>query len=116
MRSKIENVNLEDNVDKRVFTERWKQPGDRARFKSLQDWEDITRTTSRFVENDNTLTLQSLSIGYEVPAEKLRQTFFRQLRFSFNMSDVFRISTIEQERGLSYPFARSFNFSVNVGF
>ena len=116
LRSKIENADLEDNVDKRVFTERWKQPGDRVRFKSLQDWEDITRATSRFVENDNTLTLQSLSVGYEVPAVKLRQTFFRQLRFSFNMSDVFRISTIEQERGLSYPFARSFNFSVNVGF
>ena len=116
LQSKIENVDLEDNVDKRVFTERWKQPGDRARFKSLQDWEDITRSTSRFVENDNTLTLQSLSVGYEVPAAKLRQTFLRQLRFSFNMSDVFRISTIEQERGLSYPFARSFNFSVNVGF
>ena len=116
LQSKIENADLNGNVDKRVFTERWKEPGDRVRFKSIKDWEKPTYATSRFVQDDNTLTLQSLSLGYEFPTDVLRKMFLRQLRFSFNMSDVFRISTIKRERGLAYPFARSFYFSVNVGF
>ncbi len=116
LQGKIENVDLKGNVDKRVFSERWKEPGDRAKFKSIKDWEKPTYATSRFVQDDNTLCLQSLSLGYELPREVLRKMFLRQMRFSFNMSDVFRVSTIKRERGTSYPFARSFNFSINVGF
>ncbi|MCB6974336.1 MULTISPECIES: SusC/RagA family TonB-linked outer membrane protein [Butyricimonas] len=116
LQGKIENVDLKGNVDKRVFSERWKEPGDRAKFKSIKDWEKPTYATSRFVQDDNTLSLQSLSLGYELPRELLRKMFLRQMRFSFNTSDVFRVSTIKRERGTSYPFARSFNFSINVGF
>lgn len=116
LQTKIENANLRKNVDKRVFSDRWKNPGDEVGFKSLEDWEMKTDPTSRFVQDDNTLTLQSLSLGYELPQTLLKKIYFTRVKFAFNMNDVFRISSIKQERGLSYPFARSFNFSVNVSF
>ena len=38
------------------------------------------------------------------------------LRFSFYMNDVYTWSSIRIERGTSYPFARSFNFSLSATF
>ena len=116
LQTKIENANIENNVDKRVFTDRWKKQGDIAGFKSLKQYNIPTNPTSRFVQDDNTLTLQSVSVGYELPSEILKKIRFSRVKFAFNMNDVFRVSSIKQERGLSYPFARSYSFSVNVGF
>ena len=116
LQTKIENADIENNVDKRVFTDRWKKQGDIAGFKSLKQYNVPTNPTSRFVQDDNTLTLQSLSVGYELPADILKKIRFSRVKFAFNMNDVFRVSSIKQERGLSYPFARSYSFSVNVGF
>lgn len=116
LQTKIENADLENNVDKRVFTDRWKNPGDVSGFKSLKEYRVPTNPTSRFVQDDNTLTLQSLSVGYELPLDVVKKIRFNRVKFAFNMNDVFRVSSIKQERGLSYPFARSYSFSVNVGF
>lgn len=116
LQTKIENANLNYNADRRVLTDRWKNPGDIAGFKSLKDYDEATKPTSRFIQDEKTLTLQAVSLGYELPRSLLSKTFLNQVRFSFNMNDVFRFSTIEQERGLSYPFARGYSFSVNVGF
>ena len=35
---------------------------------------------------------------------------------SFYMDDVFRASTVKTERGLTYPFARTFSFSLQATF
>ena len=115
LQSKIENANIEKNVDKRVFTDRWKNEGDICQFKSLQDYRELTNPTSRFVQDDNTLTFQSLSLGYELPERIVRKMYLNRVRFSFNMNDIFRLSTIKQERGLSCPFSRGYSFSVNIG-
>jgi len=32
------------------------------------------------------------------------------------MTDVFYLSTIKQERGTSYPFARTFSLGANITF
>ena len=116
LQSKIENANIENNIDKRVFTDRWKEPGDISRYKSLKDWEISTNPTSRFIQDDNTLTLQSLTAGYELPKSLTRKFYFDKIKFSFTMNDVFRVSSIKQERGLSYPFARAYNFSISASF
>lgn len=116
LQSKIENANIEGNVDRRVFTDRWKKPGDVALFKSLEDWQTATRTTSRFVQDDNTLALQSINVGYDLPTELVKKWKLDRIRLTFNVNDVFRLSTIKQERGTSYPFSHEFNFSINVGF
>ena len=115
LQSKVENANIEKNVDKRVFTDRWKNEGDVCQFKSLQDYRELTNPTTRFVQDDNTLTFQSLSLGYELPSRIVRKMYLNRVRLSFNMNDIFRLSTIKQERGLSYPFSRGYSFSVNIG-
>ena len=115
LQSKIENANIEKNVDKRVFTDRWKNEGDICQFKSLKDYRETTNPTTRFVQDDNTLTFQSLSLGYELPDRIVQKLYLNKVRFSFNMNDVFRLSTIRQERGLSYPFSRGYSFSLNIG-
>jgi len=38
------------------------------------------------------------------------------LRLSVTANELFYLSTIKQERGLSYPFARSATFSAQVNF
>jgi hypothetical protein len=40
----------------------------------------------------------------------------QSLRFSVNMNDIWRAATIEAERGIDYPFARSFTFSLSTRF
>ena len=32
------------------------------------------------------------------------------------MNDIFRISNIKEERGIDYPFQRSFSLSIGLGF
>lgn len=39
-----------------------------------------------------------------------------RMKLSFYMNDVFTLSSIDIERGTSYPFARNFNFSLSVTF
>lgn len=116
LQSKIENANVIQNLDKRVFTDRWKNPGDVSQYKSLKNWNQYTNATSRFVMNDNTFTLQSLSVGYELPRTLVSRISLDRVRFTFSMNDLFRLSSIKQERGTAYPFAQGYNFSVNVGF
>ena len=67
LQTKIENADIENNVDKRVFTDRWKKQGDIAGFKSLKQYNVPTNPTSRFVQDDNTLTLQPASVRHQLP-------------------------------------------------
>jgi Cu/Ag efflux protein CusF len=39
-----------------------------------------------------------------------------RLSVAFYMNDVAKLSTIKTERGLSYPFARNYNFSLQMTF
>lgn len=36
------------------------------------------------------------------------------LRFEVGANDLFRLSSVKAERGLSYPYARNINFSLSV--
>jgi len=116
LQNKIENANIRENADKRVFDERWKEQGDITKFKALTDWTQTTKPTSRFVEDNNILELKSLSLGYSLPRELLKNNFLNNVKFTMTMNDVFRMSSIKQERGTSYPFARKFNLSCFISF
>ena len=48
--------------------------------------------------------------------EILKRCGMERLRVSAYANNLFTISSIEIERGTSYPFARSFNFSLSVTF
>jgi hypothetical protein len=113
----VESVNiLSSNADRRVLTMRWKKPGDMAPLKAITDRYAFTRPTSRFVQKNNTLTFNSLSLGYDTDRGLARRIGLSMLRFQFSMNDVAVFSTIHQERGTSYPFARTFSFTLNASF
>lgn len=113
---KVENANLLYNVDRRIFTDRWVNVGDVSRFKDIKDT-SVTRSTSRFVEDENTWTLSSINFSYDFDRFAfVKNLGFNRLRLSFDMNDVARISTVKQERGTSYPFARTFSFSLQAMF
>lgn len=112
---KIEVTDNMKNPDRRALTERWKAPGDIARFKSIKDTSP-TNSTSRFVQKEQLLSFSSLRLSYTLPTERLKQTFISLLRLSATLNDIFYVSTIKQERGLSYPFARTINLSAQINF
>lgn len=113
---KVENADLAYNVDRRIFTDRWVNPGDVSRFKNIKD-QTTTRATSRFVEDQNVWTLSSVNFSYDFDSFKMiRDMGFRRLRLSFDMNDVAYISSVKIERGTSYPFARSFSFTLQAMF
>lgn len=114
---KVENIDLmKYNADKRVLMERWSTFGQVTRLKALSDRNEVTRPTSRFVQNNNILDLNSLTLGYDFQQELIRKIGLSMLRVQFNMKDIVHLSSVKQERGLSYPFARTFNFTLNASF
>lgn len=115
--AKIENVNPQRNVDIRAFTERWHQAGD------VVPYLDISATggkayiySDRFVEKDNELWLSNVNLQYNVPDECVKKFGLQKLYVGVGMEDLFRLTTAKYERGTSYPYSRSVNFSLSVTF
>lgn len=71
--------------------------------------------SSRFVQRNNSLTLQSLNVSYDF-YEFARQLRLESLRLSLYANDLFWITTIKQERGTAYPFTRSYTFALSFSF
>lgn len=126
--SKVENANLEENVDIRLYDGVWR-PGDEGQVKPYKqlgrvwisetgEYEQLkTNPTSRFVQDRNELALSNMSFYYDFyRCGFLKKCNMERLKLSFYMNDVFTLSSIEIERGTSYPFARNFNFSLSVTF
>lgn len=125
---KVENADLNNNVDRRIYEGRWRKPGDVKPYKKLStrmikvgdDWEKqqiLTQPTSRFVQDRNELSISSISVGYDFfRHDFIKKLGMERLRFNFYMNDVATLSSIKIERGTSYPFARSFNFTLTATF
>ena len=115
--NKVENADIESyNVDKRVLSDRWQKPGDITPLKNIADRDVTTKPTSRFVQDYNMLELSSLSIGYDFKTESLKKLGISMLRIQANTSSLFVASSVLQERGTSYPFARTYGFTINLNF
>lgn len=103
------------NVDRRVYEDRWMQPGDKTFFKGFSNEE--TRATSRFVMDDNTLELSSMSLEYRWDNQWLRNmTHLQSITFGVNINNLFYWSSVKQERGIDYPFARNLQGSIRFLF
>ena len=114
--NKVENIGTNQliyNQDKRALYDRWQKPGDKAQFKNIAN-STSTPMSSRFVQKDNSLSLESLRIGYEFSPELVHKWGLGSLRLNAYMNDIFRLSTIRMERGTSYPFARSVSFALSL--
>lgn len=112
---RVENAQIRYNVDRRVLEDRWNTPGQRAFFKDIKN-NDRTELTSRMIQDENMLQMKSLSFSYTFPVEWTKKWYMERLKLMFQMEDVFRVSTVKRERGLDYPFARVFNFGLQVQF
>lgn len=114
---RVENVNIAYNVDRRVFSDTWNHVGDVALYKHISSTPTTTYASTRFVQRDNMLDLTSVSAYYDFKNQAwLQRSFLEKLRLTFYINDVFHASTIRAERGLNYPYARSFSFSLTATF
>ena len=115
---KVENISenaLQYNQDKRALYDRWQKPGDVSKYKSISLTE-ATPMSSRFIADENTLSGESISFGYETQAKWLHRIGASSMTIRGYMNDIFRISTVKNERGLDYPFARTVAFSLGLTF
>lgn len=113
--NRVENAYVGLNVDKRIYDAVWKQPGDIVDFSYSPA--KVTKPSSRFVQDLNELRFSTLNIGYDFRnTELLTRLKISQLKVSFYMNDIFRASTVKVERGLDYPFARTYSFSLQATF
>lgn len=113
--TRVEGANPKNNADERVFNDRWKKPGNYARYRNIADY-STPQQTSRFVQVNNYLTLQSLSVAYEFTPWQIRKLGLSRMRLELLTNDLFYLSSIKRERGLDYPYARSVEMSVRFSF
>lgn len=118
---KVQDADLRKNVDRRVFEDRWQKPGDKVMFTRLiggatANATSVTKPTSRFVEDNNWLELSTLNVSYEFNMNWMKKVGLKRLKALFYMNDVFRVSTVKQERGIAYPFARNFSIGLQARF
>lgn len=112
---RVENAYIGLNVDKRIYNSVWKKPGDIVDF-AYNRW-SLTKPSSRFVQDLNELRFSTLNVGYDFRyTDFLKRINIEQLKVSFYMNDIFRASTVKTERGLDYPFARTYSISLQATF
>ena len=109
LQNKVENINAEYNVDRRVFTDRWKQPGDHTRFLGIGTSTSTSMYSERFVEKRNELYISSIQVMYDFAPKAITRLGLRKLAVGFGLSDIAHISTVKFERGTSYPYCRGIN-------
>lgn len=112
---RVENADPKYNVDSRVLAERWRKPGDRTFYKNIADL-TTTKATSRFVQQENRLEFKSVYASWEAPASLYKRLKMKSLRLALNLNDLAYWSSLQIERGIDYPFARSFTFSLATRF
>lgn len=118
---RVENVNAAYyNVDRRVAEERWMKPGDKVFFKGVTNAggfaNGLTRASSRFIQDDNELSCESLSVYYRFPDGMLSKSHLKNTRVTFFTGDLFRFSSIRRERGLDYPFSKTYTLQIQTSF
>lgn len=118
---RVENVNVvKGNVDRRVLEERWMKPGDVTFFKGIVNAGGVTNTptlsSSRFVQNDNLLNLESLSVYYRFSDKWNKKMHLSNTKVSFFTSNIFTMSSIKRERGLDYPFSQTYSIQIQTSF
>ena len=116
---KIENQNVAYNLDNRAGQGRWEKPGDVTPYVGFKPDGAGTRASTRFIMKDNEIRLATMNIGYRFTGDDfkyLRRVNIDVLALNFTTNDIARISTVKMERGLDYPFARSYTLSLSIMF
>lgn len=112
--NRVENVDIANNLDRRIYSDRWYQAGQVAMFRN--GILNPTQATTRFVQRDNVLEISSISLYYDFPVKLVSKLGMERLRLSAYLNDLYTFSSIQIERGTDYPYARSLSFSVIATF
>lgn len=116
--NKVENLSEQQlyyNVDRRALYDRWQKPGDNARFKAIDNL-DTTPMSSRFVLDDNVFSFESISVGYDTNARWLQKVRIQGASVRLYANNIWRISSVKEERGIEYPFSNSVSLSISLRF
>lgn len=113
--TKVEGASPYYNADRRALKERWKEPGDDVFYRSIKEMLPPYQTT-RFAFDDNLFSLQTVTASYDLPKKYASMLKAERIKVNFSTTDLFRLSTIKQERGTSYPFARTYTAGLSVTF
>lgn len=116
--NKVENITIEglrSNQDRRALYERWQKVGDETQFKGIS-LTNPTPISSRFIADENTFSCESVSFGYETSGGWTKTFGFQALQSRLYLNEIFRLSTVTNERGINYPFARTVSFSISGRF
>jgi TonB-linked SusC/RagA family outer membrane protein len=115
---KVENADLNYNVDARAATNRWQKAGDIVPFKALSlngAITDPTYATSRFVEKNDLINCSMISVGYNWPSFKSKNIPLKNTSISLAGNNLFSITKNNNwERGVMYPFANTFTFKFST--
>jgi len=112
---RVENADPRFNVDSRALEEKWVNPGDVTFYKNIMST-DKSFASSRFIQKDNLIELRSVYLSYDLKKNVAKRFGCQSLRTAITANDIFRSSSIEVERGITYPFARSLTFSLLATF
>lgn len=125
--NKVENISIpgmENNQDKRALYVRWKNPGDDASFLGITNLS--TGMSSRFLQKESALNVSNITFNYDILnqySQGLKSYVRKKLglqAFGVGVSTSnifqFKLSNIQRERGLDYPFARSVTVNMNLTF
>ena len=116
---KIENQNVAYNLDNRAGEGRWEKPGDVTSYVGFSPTGANTPASTRFIMNDNEIRFATMSLGYRLSGDDFKfldKAKIDVLSLNFTTNDLARISPIRMERGLDYPFARSYTLSMSIMF
>jgi len=117
--NKVENISFSSitlNQDRRALYDRWQKPGDVAQFKAISQT-STTPISSRFVQKENTISGESINIGYTFDNKIwVRKLGLRSFNINALTNDIFTASTVRRERGINYPYAKTVAFSFRASF
>ncbi len=114
--NKVENISKNDLIKiGGLCTSVRSELRDIVHFKDIASAE-TTPMSSRFVQEENVLTLESIYVGYEFYDGWIKKLGLSSLKIQASMRDVFRASTIRSERGIAYSFARSMEAGLSFNF
>lgn len=114
---KVQGADTEYNVDRRAYDLGWTKPGDESMFTRFGTQPVTTFLSSRFVQDENIMNLNSASVGYNFYKHAfIKRLGLRSLTVTGITNELFTMSSIQLERGTTNPFARTYSLSIRAGF
>lgn len=103
----------------------WTPENTGAKYPRILNKDDGTHNYQQsdyWMINAGYFRMKNLQIGYTIPREILRPAGFDRVRVYFSANNLFTVSDFvpgmdpESEKSVSYPFARTYSFGLNVQF